>query len=96
MKKTSRSDHNMAKHMVEKMDHSQPSTDIKEAYMIANHSASILFCSVPTRRVYVRLTVFQKAMYFSMQSVRQACSPADMEVPGLGTQASKQCSLTFY
>jgi hypothetical protein len=31
-----------------------------------------------------------------MHCERQVCSAEDNDVPGLGTQASKQCSLTFY
>lgn len=34
-------------------------------------------------------------MYFSMQAVKQDSSPFESEVPGLGTQRSKQCSLSF-
>ena len=44
---------------------------------------------------YCLLTVFQALMYFSMQFVKQPSSPLDSEVPGLGTQRSKQCSLSF-
>ncbi len=35
-------------------------------------------------------------MYFSMQSVKQVVSDEESELPGLGTQRSKQCSLSFY
>lgn len=35
-------------------------------------------------------------MYFSMQDVKQVSSPFEREVPGFGTQRSKQCSLSFY
>lgn len=34
-------------------------------------------------------------MYFSMHWVKQVSSPLDSEVPGLGTQRSKQCSFNF-
>lgn len=35
-------------------------------------------------------------MYFSMHVVKQVSSPLEREVPGLGTQRSKQCSLSFW
>lgn len=35
-------------------------------------------------------------MYFSMHDVKQPSSPLEREGPGLGTQRSKQCSLSFY
>lgn len=44
---------------------------------------------------YCLLTTFQALMYFSMHWLKQVCSPLEREVPGLGTQRSKQCSLSF-
>lgn len=52
--------------------------------------------SLAMRAMYVRLAAFQNEMYFSMHWDRQVSSLEDMEEPGAGTQASKQCSLTFY
>lgn len=46
--------------------------------------------------MYCLLTVFQAAIYFSIQFVKHAVSPLDNDDPGLGTHFSKQCSLTFY
>jgi hypothetical protein len=48
------------------------------------------------RATYCLLTVFQALMYFSMQLLKQPSSPLDRLVPGLGTQRSKQCSLSFW
>lgn len=48
------------------------------------------------RATYCLLTVFQALMYFSMQLLKQPSSPLDSEAPGLGTQRSKQCSLSFW
>lgn len=45
--------------------------------------------------MYAALTMFQAAMYFSMQLVMQVVSPLDREVPGLGTHFSKQVSWSF-
>lgn len=50
-------------------------------------------CNLAT---YCRLTTFQAAMYFSMHWEKQVSSPLDSEVPGLGTQRSKQCSFSFW
>lgn len=51
--------------------------------------------SLLTREMYVRLTVFQVEMYFSMQVERQLSSLEERESPGVGMQRSKQCSLSF-
>jgi hypothetical protein len=48
------------------------------------------------RATYCLLTVFHALMYFSMQLLKQPSSPLDRLVPGLGTQRSKQCSLSFW
>lgn len=45
--------------------------------------------------MYAELTWFQADMYFSMQFVKQVCSPLDREEPGLGTHFSKQFSFIF-
>ena len=42
------------------------------------------------------LTLFQAAMYFSMQFVMHVCSLLDREAPGFGTQRSKQASWSFW
>jgi len=44
---------------------------------------------------YCLETVFQAAMYFSMQELKHDSSPREREVEGFGTQRSKQCSFTF-
>lgn len=44
---------------------------------------------------YCLLVAFHAPMYFSMQLLKQVCSPDDSEEPGVGTQRSKQCSLIF-
>lgn len=51
--------------------------------------------SLCIRATYCFDTVFHELMYFSMQFVKQFSSPLESEVPGLGTQRSKQCSLSF-
>jgi hypothetical protein len=48
------------------------------------------------RATYCFETVFQAVMYFSMQVVKHDSSPLESEEPGLGTQRSKQCSLSFF
>lgn len=53
-------------------------------------------CSFCIRATYCFETVFQACMYFSMHVVKQVSSPLEREVPGLGTQRSKQCSLSFW
>ena len=39
--------------------------------------------------------MFHMVMYFCMQLDRQVLSPDEKELPGAGTQASKQFSLIF-
>lgn len=53
-------------------------------------------CSFCNRCTYCLDTVFQAAMYFSMQDEKQVCSPLEREDEGFGTQRSKQCSFIFY
>jgi hypothetical protein len=50
------------------------------------------FCILAT---YCFDTVFHAPMYFSMQFVKHFSSPEESEVPGFGTQRSKQCSFSF-
>lgn len=47
-------------------------------------------------RMYVELTSFHAAMYFSMHNLRHVCSLLEREEPGLGTQRSKHFSLMFW
>lgn len=60
------------------------------------------FCTAPCwlsrciRATYCLDTVFHELMYFSMHAVKQPSSPLEREVPGLGTQRSKQCSFSFW
>ena len=58
-----------------------------------NPPAALSLC---IRATYCLLTVFQALMYFSMHDLKQPSSPLESEVPGLGTQRSKQCSFNFY
>lgn len=51
--------------------------------------------SLCIRATYCLLTVFQALMYFSMHDLKQPSSALESEVPGLGTQRSKQCSFSF-
>lgn len=52
--------------------------------------------SLPRRLTYVLFTTFHMEMYFSMQFDRHVLSLDDSEVPGFGTQASKQWVLTLW
>lgn len=45
--------------------------------------------------MYVELTRFHAAMYFSMQPVTHVSSELESEDPGLGTHFSKQVDLRF-
>lgn len=47
------------------------------------------------RAMYVELTRFHAAMYFSMQPVTHVCSELESEDPGLETHLSKQVDLRF-
>lgn len=46
-------------------------------------------------RMYVELTWFHAAMYFSMHCFMHVCSPLEREVPGFGMHFSKHFSLIF-
>ena len=88
----------VASHAIDMQHESQaplpPLSSPSVAHMFCSPAADWL--SLCIRATYCFDTVFHALMYFSMQFVKHVSSPLESDVPGFGTQRSKQCSLSFW